>query len=204
MSSAHYTYSSELAIRVDTNLCAGLTRSLWICMGLTSHFAFPCCLTHLHANRGTWKFITHLLLFIFHHPSLAFHHLTFTFHFLPPTSYLLHPTLAFHLPPSHTPCSSTLLFYFAFHLRFSLSSIIHNHLLMPRQKKAAVAPATPKADSGDEVPPTPATETKKTPRKKAVPKVFHKLSTALSGAAPVDVSFENETVHGKVSEFISN
>jgi hypothetical protein len=75
---------------------------------------------------------------------------------------------------------------------------------MPRQKKAAVAPATPKADSGDEIPPTPATETKKTPRKKAVPKVFHKLSTALSSAAPVDVSFENETVHGKVSEFISN
>ncbi|KAI4850078.1 hypothetical protein E4T44_02957 [Aureobasidium sp. EXF-8845] len=68
---------------------------------------------------------------------------------------------------------------------------------MPRQKKAAVAPATPKAESGDDIPPTPATETKKTPRKKAVPKVFHKLSTALSSAAPVDVSFENETVHGK-------
>jgi hypothetical protein len=46
-----------------------------------------------------------------------------------------------------------------------------------------------------------ATETKKTPRKPgAPPKVFHKLSTALTGASPVDVSFENETVHGKVRE----
>jgi hypothetical protein len=66
------------------------------------------------------------------------------------------------------------------------------------QKKAAVAPATPKADSGDEVPPTPATEAKKTPRKRAPAKQFNKLSTALSGAAPVDVAFENDTVHGKV------
>ena len=66
------------------------------------------------------------------------------------------------------------------------------------QKKAA--PATPKAESGDEVPPTPATETKKTPRKpRPAAKPFNKLSTALSGAAPVDVTFENETVHGKVS-----
>jgi hypothetical protein len=75
---------------------------------------------------------------------------------------------------------------------------------MRSQKKAAVAPATPKAESGDEVPPTPATETKKTPRKRATPKVFHKLSTALSGAAPVDVSFENDTVHGKVRVFKPN
>jgi hypothetical protein len=76
---------------------------------------------------------------------------------------------------------------------------------MRSQKKAAVAPATPKADSGDEVPPTPATDVKKTPRKpRGPPKVFTKLSTALSGAAAVDVSFENDTVHGKVSEFKSN
>ncbi|KAI4761580.1 hypothetical protein E4T52_06331 [Aureobasidium sp. EXF-3400] len=64
-------------------------------------------------------------------------------------------------------------------------------------KKAAVAPATPKAGSDDEVPPTPATEVKKTPRKRAPAKQFNKLSTALSGAAPVDVAFENDTVHGK-------
>ncbi|KAI4729585.1 hypothetical protein E4T49_02704 [Aureobasidium sp. EXF-10728] len=68
---------------------------------------------------------------------------------------------------------------------------------MPRQKKAAVAPATPKPESGDEAPTTPATEVKKTPRKRAAPKVYNKLSTAVSNAAPVDVSFENDTVHSK-------
>lgn len=66
-----------------------------------------------------------------------------------------------------------------------------------------MAPATPKAGSDDEVPPTPATETKKTPRKRAPAKQFNKLSAALSGAAPVDVSFENDSVHGKVSKFKS-
>ncbi|CAD0114303.1 unnamed protein product [Aureobasidium uvarum] len=68
---------------------------------------------------------------------------------------------------------------------------------MARQKKAAVAPATPKAGSGDEAPVTPATEVKKTPRKRAPAKVFNKLSTALSSAAPVDVTFENDTVQSK-------
>jgi hypothetical protein len=67
--------------------------------------------------------------------------------------------------------------------------------------KPAVAPATLKAGSDDEVPPFSATETKKSPRKRAPAKQFNKLSTALSGAAPVDVAFENDTVHGKVSKF---
>lgn len=73
---------------------------------------------------------------------------------------------------------------------------------MPRsQKKAAVAPpATPKPESDEEAPPTPATESKKTPRKRGPPKQFTQLSTTLGGAAPVDVSYENETVHGKVNK----
>lgn len=73
-------------------------------------------------------------------------------------------------------------------------------LLMRLQKKAAAAPpATPKAESGDEgAVATPGT-VKKTPRKpRAPPKPFNKLSTALSGAAPVDVTYENETVQSKV------
>ncbi|KAG9745395.1 hypothetical protein KCU73_g7895, partial [Aureobasidium melanogenum] len=68
-------------------------------------------------------------------------------------------------------------------------------------KKAAVAPpATPKADSGDEAAAaTPGTGVKKTPRKpRAPPKSFNKLSTALSGAAPVDVTYENDTVQSKI------
>ncbi|KAG9560226.1 hypothetical protein KCU71_g9105, partial [Aureobasidium melanogenum] len=68
-------------------------------------------------------------------------------------------------------------------------------------KKAAVAPpATPKADSGDEAAAaTPGTAVKKTPRKpRAPPKSFNKLSTALSGAAPVDVTYENDTVQSKI------
>ncbi|CAD0085268.1 unnamed protein product [Aureobasidium vineae] len=65
-------------------------------------------------------------------------------------------------------------------------------------KKAAVAPATPKPESGDEAPTTPATGVKKTPRKPRAPaKVFNKLSNALSSAAPVDVTFENDTVQSK-------
>lgn len=73
------------------------------------------------------------------------------------------------------------------------------------QKKAAVAPpATPKPESDEEAPPTPATETKKTPRKRAAPKQFNLLSTALGGAGPIDVSYENETVHGKVTKLRSS
>ncbi|KAI5201175.1 hypothetical protein E4T39_05373 [Aureobasidium subglaciale] len=67
-------------------------------------------------------------------------------------------------------------------------------------KKAPIAaPSTPKADSGDEAPSTPATAVKpKTPRPRPIPKVFKKLSTAVSGAAPVDVTYENESVHSKL------
>lgn len=72
---------------------------------------------------------------------------------------------------------------------------------MHTQKKAAVAPpATPKAESGDEAPKTLATEVKKTPRKpRAPPKPFNQLSTAVSGAALIDVTYENETTLSKVS-----
>ncbi|KAK6003693.1 hypothetical protein QM012_009464 [Aureobasidium pullulans] len=66
-------------------------------------------------------------------------------------------------------------------------------------KKTAVAPpATPKAESGDEAPATPATEVKKTPRKPRAPaKPFNQLSTVLSVAALIDVTYENETVLSK-------
>lgn len=72
---------------------------------------------------------------------------------------------------------------------------------MRTQKKAAVAPpATPKAASDDEAPATPATGVKKTPRKpRAPPKPFNQLSTAVSGAALIDVTYENETTLSKVS-----
>lgn len=69
----------------------------------------------------------------------------------------------------------------------------------PSQKKAVV-PATPKPESDDEAPQTPATESKKTPRKRAPAKQFSKLPIALNGAAPIDVSYENDTVHGKVNK----
>lgn len=72
-------------------------------------------------------------------------------------------------------------------------------VVVPATPKAAV-PATPKAESDEETPATPATETKKTPRKRAAAKQYTQLSTALGGAAPVDVSYENETVHGKVNK----
>ncbi|KAG9562187.1 hypothetical protein KCU71_g4761, partial [Aureobasidium melanogenum] len=70
---------------------------------------------------------------------------------------------------------------------------------MRTQKKAAVAPpATPKADSGDEAAVTPGTGVKKTPRKpRAPPKPFNQLSTSVSGAALIDVTYENETVLSK-------
>ncbi|KAH0144835.1 hypothetical protein KCU67_g12909, partial [Aureobasidium melanogenum] len=67
-------------------------------------------------------------------------------------------------------------------------------------KKAAVAPpATPKADSGDEAAAaTPGTGVKKTPRKpRAPPKAFNKFSTALSSAALIDATYENETILSK-------
>ncbi|KAG9851816.1 hypothetical protein KCU98_g7162, partial [Aureobasidium melanogenum] len=67
------------------------------------------------------------------------------------------------------------------------------------KKAAAAPPATPKADSGDEAAATPGTGVKKTPRKpRAPPKPFNKLSTALSGASPVDVTYENDTVQSKI------
>ncbi|KAI5269091.1 hypothetical protein E4T47_07276 [Aureobasidium subglaciale] len=67
------------------------------------------------------------------------------------------------------------------------------------KKAPAAAPSTPKADSEDEAPSTPATAVKaKTPRPKPTPKVFKKLSISVSGAAPVDVTYENESVHSKV------
>ncbi|KAH0287351.1 hypothetical protein KCU62_g6028, partial [Aureobasidium sp. EXF-3399] len=67
---------------------------------------------------------------------------------------------------------------------------------MRSSQKKTVVPATPKAESDEEVPPTPVTETKKTPRKRAPAKQFTQLSSTL-GAGPVDVSYENETIHGK-------
>ncbi|KAG9682112.1 hypothetical protein KCU95_g16903, partial [Aureobasidium melanogenum] len=67
------------------------------------------------------------------------------------------------------------------------------------KKAAAAPPATPKADSGDEAAVATPSTVKKTPRKpRAPPKPFSKLSTALSGAAPVDVTYENETVQSKI------
>lgn len=74
---------------------------------------------------------------------------------------------------------------------------------MRSSQKKTVVPATPKAESDEEVPPTPATETKKTPRKRAPAKQFTQLPGTL-GAGPVDVSYENETIHGKVNELRFN
>ncbi|THV72545.1 hypothetical protein D6D28_03891 [Aureobasidium pullulans] len=60
---------------------------------------------------------------------------------------------------------------------------------------AEPAPTTPDAESGDEnqAPSTPATKTK-TPRKRGTPKVANKLATPASGAGPVDVTYENDSV----------
>jgi hypothetical protein len=123
MSSTLYTCSSELAIRVDANPCAGLTRSLWTRMSFTAISAFSCCLPTTHQSGSL---ITHLLLFILYHPSLLIHHLTFTSHFLPSTFCFLLFTLAFllpssHLPPSHPLRFTSSLYIFAF--AFRLSSI---------------------------------------------------------------------------------
>lgn len=65
---------------------------------------------------------------------------------------------------------------------------------------AEPAPTTPDAESGDEnqAPSTPATKTK-TPRKRGTPKVANKLATSASGAGPIDVTYENDSVLATVS-----